>query len=1006
MDSDPIPALRSLDSALASAGPVPAPGARVVIRDAEWVIRRVDRCPDGGYQLVCDGVSELVREREAIFLTSLESDIQVLDPADTRLVPDESPGFADSRLYLESQLRQAVPNDEHIHIAHGAAMDPAPYQLEPARQALRQPRQRILIADAVGLGKTLEAGILVSELIARGRGRRILVLAVKSMLTQFQKEFWNRFTIPLTRLDSIGIQRVRSRIPTSHNPFHYYDKAIISIDTLKQDAEYRTYLEQAYWDIIVIDEAHNVADRGAGGTKTGASHGRTSLRSRLARLLARRSDTLVMLSATPHDGRARSFASLVNMLDATAIADPDSYSKEDFRGKGLVIRRFKKDIRTQVRNAFRDREIVRRRFPASAAEEAAYAALLAVRVAPSRAAGPGTESQRRDLFLVTLEKALFSSPAACIASVDQRLHRRERELAQSPNPHVAAEVESLQALRQVLTAIAPNDYAKYQALLAAIRGGKPFDWNGNDPQDRLVVFTERIETLKWLRDRLAKDLRLRDNHVETLHGSLSDVDQQRVVEDFGNAARPLRLLICSDVASEGINLHYQCHRLIHFDMPWSLMVFQQRNGRVDRYGQERTPHIVYLVTESANETIRGDTRILEVLAEKDEQAHRNIGDPSAFMRVYDIEAEEEITRKAMADGEQADRFDARLSPSASDGDDLLALFLGTQGPEDESSSEAPGPPPGPPPAPTSLFDSDLTYCEAALHRLRERDRTLRFESDLTGTVLTLDAPEDLRRRFGYLPQDVFPENGRFALTADRNRMRDAIADSRREETAWPTVHYLWRLNPVVGWLNDRMLAAFGRHEAPVLAGAPGLAADETVIVLSGLVPNRRSHPLLYEWLAVSYRGARFEAVVPFDEVIARTGLGRGGIANRSLQADTDALRRLLPDAVARGRAWVVERRRAFESRINEKLNDELEALEKLKTRQLRQLELQLERSEQAEAFKRARQERGQRDIDTIFDEYLRWVQETMTTEPQPYIKVACVMTGESGNPRPEGVRSG
>ena len=315
----------------------PAPGARVVIRDAEWVIRRADRLPDGGYQLVCDGVSELVREREAIFLTTLETDIRVLDPAETRLVPDSSPGFVDSRLYLESQLRQAVPNDERIHVAHGAAMDPVPYQFEPARQALRQPRQRILIADAVGLGKTLEAGILVSELIARGRGRRILVLAVKSMLTQFQKEFWNRFTIPLTRLDSIGIQRVRSRIPTSHNPFHYYDKAIISIDTLKQDAEYRTYLEQAYWDVIVIDEAHNVADRGAGGGKTGGSHGRTSLRSRLARLLARRSDTLVMLSATPHDGRARSFASLVNMLDATAIADPDDYTKEDFRDKGATF---------------------------------------------------------------------------------------------------------------------------------------------------------------------------------------------------------------------------------------------------------------------------------------------------------------------------------------------------------------------------------------------------------------------------------------------------------------------------------------------------------------------------------------------------------------------------------------------------------------------------------------------------------------------------------------------
>ena len=132
---------------------------------------------------------------------------------------------------------------------------------------------------------------------------------------------------------------------------------------------------------------------------------------------------------------------------------------------------------------------------------------------------------------------------------------------------------------------------------------------------------------------------------------------------------------------------------------------------------------------------------------------------------------------------------------------------------------------------------------------------------MTGTVLTLDAPEDLRRRFGHFPREVTPENGRFAMAADRNRMRDAVADSRREETAWPSVHYLWRLDPVVGWLNDRMLAAFGRHEAPVLAGVPGLAADETVFVLSGLVPNRRSHPLLYEWIAVAYRGARFEAVV-------------------------------------------------------------------------------------------------------------------------------------------------
>ena len=610
---------------------IPTPGARVIVRDAEWIVRRADHAP-GGYQIVCDGVSELVRGREAVFLTALEPTIEVLDPAETRLVPDDSAQFTDSILYMESQLRQAVPNDTEIHVGHTAAMDRVDYQLDPARLALARPRQRILIADAVGLGKTLEAGVLVSELIARGRGRRILVLAVKSMLAQFQKEFWNRFTIPLTRLDSIGIQRVRSRIPANHNPFYYYDKAIISIDTLKQDAEYRTYLEQASWDIIVIDEAHNVADRGT-----------ASQRNRLARLLARRSDTLIMLSATPHDGKARSFASLVNMLDATAITNPDDYTKEDFR-PGLVIRRFKKDVQEQVRDAFRDRQVFPQRFSASAAEEAAYDALLAVRIAGRR-----PETTMRDLFAVTLEKALFSSPAACIETVDERIKRRERKISNGEDASSRrSEIASLTALRDALVRIDPSHYSKYQALLDGIQGGGPLDWRPTETTDRLVIFTERIATLNWLSARLATDLMLKPGQVETLHGGMSDIEQQRVVEDFGNTQRPVRLLLCSDVASEGINLHYQCHRLIHFDMPWSLMVFQQRNGRVDRYGQTATPQIVYLVTESANSTIRGDTRILEVLMAKDEQAYRNIGDPSVFMDVHDIDEEEEITRKAVA----------------------------------------------------------------------------------------------------------------------------------------------------------------------------------------------------------------------------------------------------------------------------------------------------------------------------------------------------------------------
>ena len=238
-----------------------APGMRLIIRDEEWMVKKIETNSLGNKALHCVGVSTLVKDREAIFLTDLE-EIQIVNPAEVKFVPDHSPRFRKSLLYLESQWRQKIPTDTNIHIGYKAAMDPMPYQLDPAKQALQRPRQRILIADTVGLGKTLEAGILMSELIARGKGKRILVVTVKSMMTQFQKEMWNRFTIPLVRLDSNRIQRIRASLPSNYNPFFYYDKTIVSIDTLKRDVEYRTHLENAYWDIIVIDEAQNVAERG------------------------------------------------------------------------------------------------------------------------------------------------------------------------------------------------------------------------------------------------------------------------------------------------------------------------------------------------------------------------------------------------------------------------------------------------------------------------------------------------------------------------------------------------------------------------------------------------------------------------------------------------------------------------------------------------------------------------------------------------------------------------
>jgi SNF2 family DNA or RNA helicase len=600
-----------------------APGMRVVIRDEEWLVRRVDPSADGGSLLSCDGISELVRGQEALFLTELEDAIEILDPAQTQLIPDTSDKYSAALLYLESQRRRSVPNDESIHLGHRSVMNLVPYQLDPALQALRQPRSRILIADAVGLGKTLEAGILATELIQRGRGKRILVVTQKSMLTQFQKEWWSRFTIPLVRLDSVGLARVRNRIPANHNPFNYFDRSIISMDTLKNNLEYRNYLGNAWWDIIVIDECHNVAAR---ASETGLSR-----RARLARLLSGRSDTMILLSATPHDGSARSFASLMALLDPTAISDPEDYTPDDFKSKGLVVRRFKKDIKDQVSADFQERDTLQLRQNASPQEETAYRALLAIPFTQSGKHNPGKPAE---LQRVGMQKGMFSSPAAALESTEKRIALLSAKTNATADE--ANEVEALQDFAAALRQIDAASFSKYQRLLAHLRS-KEADWQANRADDRLVIFSERIETLYWLRQQLSRDLSLKDAQLALMHGAMTDTEQQELVERFGRQDDPLRVLLCSDVASEGLNLHYFCHRLVHFDLPWSLMIFQQRNGRVDRYGQKHKPQIVYLFTETQVEKIKGDLRILEILQTKDEQANKNLGDPASFLNVYDPE---------------------------------------------------------------------------------------------------------------------------------------------------------------------------------------------------------------------------------------------------------------------------------------------------------------------------------------------------------------------------------
>lgn len=941
-----------------------APGMRTIIRDEEWMIKKIETNSLGNKALYCIGISPLVKDKEAIFLTDLEQ-IEIVNPAEVKLIPDSSPFYKRTLLYLESQWRQQIPTDANLHIGHQAAMDLMPYQLDPTKLSLQRPRQRILIADTVGLGKTLEAGILMSELIARGKGKRILVVTVKSMMTQFQKEMWNRFTIPLVRLDSNRIQKIRSNLPTNYNPFFYYDKTIVSIDTLKRDVEYRTHLENAYWDIIVIDEAQNVAERG--------DH--QAQRSRLAKLLADRSDTMIMLSATPHDGRAKSFASLMNMLDPTAIADPLNYTPDDV--KGLCIRRFKKDVKDQVSGSFLERKITLERCNASTQEENAFDIFAEMRLemdlGKSRGAG--------QLFKTSLEKSLFSSPAACIKSIDARL----KKLYKKYTADDIKDIRLLEELQAALIKITPESFTRYQKLISLLRS-KEYDWNPNDTGDRVVIFTERIETMKYLAERLRQDLGVKANAIQEISGSMSDSEQQKIVEDFGRTESPIRVLVASDVASEGLNLHYLSHRMIHFDIPWSLMVFQQRNGRIDRYGQQKRPDIRYMLIESNNKKIKGDMRIIEILITKEEQALKNIGDPSLLLGKFTIEDEELVVSEAIENGSDENAFEQSLDASEEDFDPFEALMDAAGEAEDTETAKS-----------TVVEDdtlfSDIDYLYQAVTYLNQSEsRPVEKLQTVSGLDIKLTT-DMLRRLRALVPEEALPQGETLRVSDDKSFCMEQMRNSMQknmDESAWPTTQYLWKLHPILSWVNDKAGLLFNRGEAPVIGLSGILAEDESIYIVTGSIPNLKSTPLVDEWFGLQYQDGKFVKVLSMNEVVQKTGLSNPKIPNTNCIGETETSKAssILEDAVDRAKQYLEEHFKKYQVEMNPLLDEEVDKL----------IELQSKHHEyyQTTLFEQERKlQEQERRVDELFDQFMNWVKETLTIQNNPYIRVVAVLMGVS-----------
>ncbi|ASU82937.1 helicase [Nocardiopsis gilva YIM 90087] len=936
-----------------------APGARIEVRDAEWMVRTcipTDHLDDDGYMVRAVGVSEFVREEEAVFFTRID-DVVPLRPEETVLVPDDSARFAHSRLYLESVLRRTpLPQSERrLAMTDGFLLDKHVYQQRPAELALKGLRPRILIADVVGLGKTLEIGLILAELIRRGRGERILVVTPQQVLEQFQQELWTRFSIPLVRLDSVGLERVQREIPAGRNPFLYFKRAIISVDTLKNQGKYGQHLRNMTWDAVVIDESHNLINEG-------------NLRNRLAKLLAAQTDALLLASATPHNGDPVSFAELIRMLDPAAIVNPKDYSADDIAH--LYIRRTKvnPEVRAQMGDKWPERGPSESVYcPASAAEEAVFDELTRVWLrGDGRGGGPVVRPERR-LFPYTLVKAFLSSHRALATTIDNRLASMTvRDTGALKEGQDEREFAALQDLRQLVENISDEDSAKRTALIEQLKGIGV----GKGKKTRAVVFSESIPTLEWLVETVPAELGLASDQITLLKGNgMSDQEQQRIIDDFALEDSKVRVFFTSDIASEGVNLHRQCHHLIHYDVPWSLIRIEQRNGRIDRYGQTHNPQFKALIHTSTVEGVTDDREVAEKLLDREAKAHRSIGTAEAVTGQFSAKKEEDRLVHDLFRGKSVDESLDHADAEDANGADVWAGHLFGDGlgvPESAAEPElAPVP---------RLFDSTEAFARTALQTVCPE-----LEIDEDGTMLAFEPPEDLKHRLSALPASYLKKRKvaeRMRATFDAKLADDKREEARKTKTTWPEVGYVSDLHPMVEWLVDKVQVRLHRRQAPVITAQ----VDSPVFLVQGIYSNELGQPTVVEWMAVTGLPDQPQVEDMFG-VLRRAGIGPDMI-NTGMHRDLEPLQKLVEPAVRAAREHLDACRADYDVRIEEQL-----ARPEQQLRQWQQLSLEGIGGD-------PRSERRRREVDATVAEQERLMKK-MRTNGEPLLRILAVVKGAS-----------
>lgn len=484
-----------------------------------------------------------------------------------------------------------------LRAAGPASIDLMPHQLEPALAVIRGLGTRVLLADDVGLGKTIQAGLIISELETRGLAERVLILTPAGLREQWATELSTRFGINAAVVDFRDVRQRVASLPLGLNPWSTVRHVIASIDYVKRPEILKSVLI-CRWDILAVDEAHGTAN--------------DSARHAAVEALASRIPYVLLLTATPHSGDEAAFRSLCR---TGQHGDPI-----------LVFRRRRTDVMLSA-----PRRVHRLRVQPSRAESHMHWLLSEF----TRAVRLEHRSPDAGLSLSVLHKRALSSAQSLRLSINRRLETLtadcDPETVQLSLPLMDAngeldpadeppswtdrwalrdsslEKQLLEGLAESAT-LAAGAETKLSAVRRLVR-------RISEP---LLIFTEYRDTLMHLQRRL-------DLPVSVLHGGLTRDERKAALNDFIEGR--LRILLATDAASEGLNLHSKCRVVINLELPWNPMRLEQRIGRIDRIGQSRTVHVFHLISKGT-----GEERILDRLKRRVQQARHDIAaaDPMAF----------------------------------------------------------------------------------------------------------------------------------------------------------------------------------------------------------------------------------------------------------------------------------------------------------------------------------------------------------------------------------------